>query len=272
MKVHELKKEIIDEYKSSTLRELGIKYECDPRTISKYLKLNGVYINPNGKTSLNSNLFEVINTEEDAYWLGFLYADGCVMGTNKLELSLQALDKPHLEKFKDYLKWDGNLTFNKVSNSWRVAIMDSVLVGNLIDRGCVNRKSLILNFPSESLVPLHLQRHFIRGYFDGDGSIHLNYYKKVKRYTGKCSVVGTEEFIKEMLKVLIENTKSSKYTFRKRISKNPNHHTLYFIDSFASRNRFDFLDYLYKDSNIYLDRKYNNYKKIAVHDSNIMDN
>lgn len=31
---------------------------------------------PDGKKAINSNFFHDIDTEEKAYWLGFLYADG----------------------------------------------------------------------------------------------------------------------------------------------------------------------------------------------------
>ena len=45
--------------------------------------------------------FDKINTEEKAYWLGFLYADGSISSKeDKIELGLAEKDLHHIEKFK----------------------------------------------------------------------------------------------------------------------------------------------------------------------------
>ena len=65
-------------------------------------------------------------------------------------------------------------------------------VNDLKKLGCVEKKSSILTFPTSQQVPNNLIYHFIRGYFDGDGSICItdkNYH---------ISFVGTENFIKEL--------------------------------------------------------------------------
>lgn len=273
MKIHKRIKEelknVVEEYKTMTLKEIAKLHNCDHRTVSNYLKRENIYISKHNKSNLNNNIFKKIDNEEKAYWLGFLYADGCILNNNKLELSLQQNDKVHLEKFKKFLQWDGTLTYNKKSKSWRVALMDKTIVQDLVNLGCTRKKSLTLTFPDLTIVPKLYQRHFIRGYFDGDGTISLNYYKTVNRFTGNCSVVGTRDFIYKMYLILLEDTDNSKYNFRERIPKNPKHSSLYFIDSFASKNRFGFLKYLYFNTNIYLDRKFDNYRKIAVLDSDI---
>ena len=56
----------------------------------------GIITNPHGKIFLNSNIFNIIDTEEKAYWLGFLYADGSIYkdlkGKYRFELGLQQKD------------------------------------------------------------------------------------------------------------------------------------------------------------------------------------
>jgi len=72
---------------------------------------------------------------------------------------------------------------------------------DLIALGCIPRKSLLLKFPTSNQVPEHLIRHFIRGYFDGDG--HFT-------NTEKCfeaGYIGTEDFIIESLNHLPDTIK-----------------------------------------------------------------
>ena len=56
------------------------------------------------KYKYDINYFEVIDTEEKAYWLGFIYADGCISNDNKQQLIIELCkqDKIVLEKFKRY--------------------------------------------------------------------------------------------------------------------------------------------------------------------------
>ena len=59
------------------------------------------------KYTYNENYFKIIDSEEKAYWLGFLYADGCItrfyrnekLKSMSLELTLQSNDIEHLKKF-----------------------------------------------------------------------------------------------------------------------------------------------------------------------------
>ena len=94
---------------------------------SDYLKQQGIKVDrlPH-KKKINENIFEIIDTEEKAYWLGFLYADGCIASGERsdIELSLQLLDKEHLQKFKDFIGFEGKLiidsymqTMNKCKQS-----------------------------------------------------------------------------------------------------------------------------------------------------------
>ena len=56
-------------------------------------------------STFDEHSFDVIDTEEKAYWLGFLYADGNVSNTkNEVGITLQSSDIKHLYKFKTFLK------------------------------------------------------------------------------------------------------------------------------------------------------------------------
>ena len=87
-----------------SLTKLGTKYKIDRRTISKYLKDNGYeVINTQNRCRIDETVFDTIDTEEKAYWLGFLYADGNINSKEyKLEINLCANDWQHLKKFQDF--------------------------------------------------------------------------------------------------------------------------------------------------------------------------
>ena len=118
---------------------------------------------------------------------------------------------------------------------------------DLIKQGCVPKKSLILKFPTEQQVPNYLIKHFIRGYFDGDGWFSN---------TPSCfqvGIIGTEDFIKGFLNIIeIQNKNNKIFTVHR--------------EDGAKRYVFgglndvtNFLNWIYKDANIYLDRKYEHY-------------
>lgn len=126
-----------------------------------------------------------------------MYADGNVSSTiNNVELSLSEKDLDHLKKFKSFLKTNKEVKISqvkykdKVYNRCRLIMSDKHLKSQLIKLGCVPKKSTILIFPDEDIVPKSLINHFIRGYFDGDGC--LSFTK-----TGRCvvQIIGTKEFL-----------------------------------------------------------------------------
>ena len=62
-------------------KELGF----DRYRFSQYMKRQGVYVSERPhKLLFSNNVFENIDTEEKAYWLGFLYADGCMIYDRKM--------------------------------------------------------------------------------------------------------------------------------------------------------------------------------------------
>ena len=191
--------------------------------------------------------FEKIDTEEKAYWLGFLYADGNVSKSeDKIELSLAEVDLKHIQKFKEFMGIENKICYREQQKAYRISFRSQSCKQDLIDKGCVPAKSLILKFPNEEQVPKELIRHFIRGYFDGDGWF---------TNTEKCfqtGIIGTKEFIEGTFKYLEENNiKTTCKIFNKgNVFK-------YNLNSYYDVKKF--LNWIYKDSNIYLDRKYEHY-------------
>lgn len=207
--------------------------------------------------------FHNIDNEQDAYWLGFLYADGYVIASKNKNhtpyfgVQLQKRDEEHLRKLNKFM--NGNATIYHVpkkspcSDNYyeqsSISFSGSQLVNNLIENGCVPRKSTIIQFPYN--ISNELYRHFIRGYFDGDGSVGAYGKYKYIRASIECA---SYDFLTSIKNILNENDITC------GISKDYNAWKLY-IGGMKNTNKF--LNYLYKDSSIYLDRKYYKYIKLT---------
>ena len=142
--------------------------------------------------------FEKIDTEEKAYWLGFLYADGSVGSKeDKIELGLAEKDLKHIEKFKTFMNINNKISYREKTKSYRMSFRSAQCKQDLINKGCVPKKSLILNFPNENQVPKYLIRHFIRGYFDGDGCFSRQLHNIIVSPT--VGFIGTKDFLEKIL-------------------------------------------------------------------------
>ena len=232
---------------------LGVKRQ----SLSKRLKEKyNIEVMPNGKKSINDNFFNIIDTSQKAYWLGFFYADGYVSDTrNTIDLCLKESDKEHLEKFKKILNSNHkisekkNILNGKEFYSYRISIRSKALNDDLKKHGCINNKSLVCTFPNvdENLLP-----DFIRGYFDGDGCIYFD--KRSKRILPKINMsCGSRKFISSLQNILNDkfNIKSNLYIDR----------NIYSLRIYKEEDVYSFLNLIYENSNedIRLNRKYNLY-------------
>ena len=151
----------------------------------------------NRKYHIDEDYFKNVNTEDKAYWLGFLFADGCVLKDGAtISIALQRSDKNHLVKFLECIKADSNypikeydVKFNgKVYKAVKITLYSRKLWNDLISLGCIPCKSLVLKPPK---IDLKFANHFCRGYFDGDGSVSFNETTE----TSQVSVVGTKDLL-----------------------------------------------------------------------------
>ena len=227
--------------------------------VKKVLVDNGIEIRTTKQTSRKYthtyDFFEKIDNEEKAYWLGFLYADGYITRGNKTGVKLGIKDLEHLEKFRNSLKITNPIEIGKVNSFGtvveycRVILTSEKTFNDLSDKGCVKNKSLILNFPTEEILPKELVNHFIRGYFDGDGSI----YTSKGRNFPSISFTGTKEF----LEGIVNNSNLPKHYLEKNIFKEKRREgNIYNLKLWKREDTKQFIDFMYSNSTIYLDRKY----------------
>lgn len=194
--------------------------------------------------SYNRNFFEEINTEEKAYWAGFIAADGNIRKDfHKMRIELNIQDKEHLEKFKKNIEGNmpirENIRFN--NHSCYIDLNSVKICKDLNKIGITPNKSLTLDV-NLSMIKKECIHHFYRGYFDGDGS--LCYSAQDGKVRWQISFIGTEKFLTEMMNF---------YGIKHQLSTCGNNFRFNF-------SKFSDVKYitsiLYQDANIYLDRKY----------------
>lgn len=206
------------------------------------------------KYSFNNEYFRELN-EQSCYWLGVMYADGNVSSNKKNttgRVVFSSTDKCWVEDFSKALSYTGPVReeihkkFNK--SIWKITIDSRELYEDLVKLGCIERKSLILRFPN---IPDDLVNHFIRGYFDGDGSVTIcqNLSGSKWRILKSSFCSGSEEFLKVLsnkLPLKNKNCYKGKRIFELKYSLN---------DSIL------LYKYMYKNSSICLQRKYLKFKE-----------
>ena len=219
-------------------------------SITTHLKKLGIYRKYGAIYTQNDNFFDIIDNEKKAYWLGVLYADGCVRNPSIVVFSSK--DKDWVEDFKKDIETDRPIKreFHKKYQKeiWKLSISSHKLYEDLCKHGCIDRKSKIIRMPniSENLI-----RHFIRGYFDGDGCATFLFSTKTNKHrtlrTMFCS--GSKDFLEDILKIIpIQPSPSI-------IWHSNGKGTGVWNVQFGPNNSLILYDYFYKDSTIWLKRK-----------------
>lgn len=260
---------IIQQYLSgSTTIELGEQYGVNSQAIVQILHKHNVPIHYKRKYTLNENYFDIIDTPNKAYILGFLYADGYnSLRNHSIALALQEEDKYILDAINNEIGSNRPLEFNERSkknpnlkNIYRLIISSKHISNVLNDIGMLQKKSLILTFPT--CLDEDLYSHFIRGYFDGDGWICK------RKYGEKISIVSTKEFCETIADIFYKYT-GVKSHFKVR-HKDRDSNTVS-LEVYGRKQSLKVLDYIYQDCTMYLTRKYDIYQTIYKQ-NNINDN
>jgi len=186
--------------------------------------------------------FEKINNEKKAYWLGFIAADGGIRdrkGQRFLAIELSIKDEKHLLRLKDDVGYSGPLYYKKARKIGGPSVMLQLasrkVVSDLAKYGIVENKTLTLESPVG--LKKNLIRHWIRGMFDGDGSVSYN-----KDGYSRGQFFGT----KDVIEFIVNNAPISK-----AVSKHNKCQGYY--HSFTATKKL--YNYLYKNSKVYLIRK-----------------
>ncbi len=241
------------EHKS--LRSVSKILNIAPDTVKKYMNNFGLYFTPKASYSCDHNFFKNDN-EKTFYIAGFIAADGCIKSRRpELFIGLSRNDRKHLELINNTLKStypikDFLIKNSKRKASWndtwssQLSINSKQICLDLQKFNIVPRKTSIYEFP-KWLIHHDLVHHFIRGYFDGDGSFYFNGNTKCFSLRGTYNCLDNIRKILEIKCNLPKNEKSI------RISSN------HPILEYTGNNIINIVYFLYKDATIYLNRKYN---------------
>lgn len=234
-------------------REIGELYNLSSSYVSrlfhqKSFKLRDQHDNSR-RYHFDECFFDDIDTQEKAYYLGLLWADGTnILNRNCIQIGLQEKDKYILEHM--LIAMNANYTLRCTKSTYpggqdiySISLFSEHMSNKLNDIGMIPNKSLILKFPT--CVPDNLMSHFIRGVFDGDG-----YISHGGDYT--CEIMGTEDFCIELQRKLLEAGIDSKI-YNTTLRKETSTRRLYIGKKDNVRK---FLNYIYKNSTIYLERKH----------------
>lgn len=252
-----IEEHIVQEYNNGMSSEkIAEKLALNASTVCRVLKRRGVELKNakyfNRKYQINESFLDVIDTQEKAYFLGFMYADGAVhkeAPSFKLELHVQDIDI--LEKFQKllFIGEVSKIGIDRVKYRY-FSIRSKRLKDKLIEHGCVPAKTFKVRLPplSEELMP-----HFLRGVYDGDGCINICESGRVR-----VILTGYSNFLLDIKEYL-----ASKHGISGLLRADENDRV---ADLIVSRN-YDaqqFLEFLYTGANIYLDRKYAKYQDAMV--------
>lgn len=268
----EQQKEIVRLYTEEKLStpKIGKIFNCSYNIICKVLDRFGIKRVGNGqrKYQLNESYFDNIDTPNKAYVLGLMCADGCNYPPKGTAfISLQESDRELLEKIREELgstqplqiidqsKRKDNLNDYSYNNMCTFNMFSAHICNSLTNLGVVKNKSLVLDFPD---ISKNLYSHFIRGYFDGDGSV----YQQIKNEHNKRIILtftSTEQFC-EKLKEIIEK----ELGIYCGIYDASCHNGITKVASLSGTSAIKLLHWMYQDADLYLQRKYDRYLKYTA--------
>lgn len=258
----EQKLEIVNLYRAGeTTSAIGKKYDISATAVGGILKRRNVQMRSPDLARriyrVNDDFFDSINTQEKAYTLGFIYADGCnYPPRNQVSISQAEQDKDILDKITALIQPQKPLTSAHHSLShqlqYRLSIRSAQISRRLKECGVVQRKTFQITFPNwlaSQMIP-----HFVRGYFDGDGYIGVSKYRNTS-----LQIVGTESFCSSLQKIFLDDLNVKTFIQTRYPERNNNIRQL----RVGGRKLvLRILDWMHRDSIIHGKRKYFIYQEI----------
>lgn len=215
---------------------------------------------------VDDSFFDAIDNEHKAYWLGFMLADGYLVNSGHAKesfgITLNIEDEYILQEFQKDLKtsypiheYQNLNSFDDksfVSKSCKLVIKSKQIFSRLKELGFSAEKSYNASIPIKD-IPEALISHFVRGYFDGDGSLSK---AGGKYHTYDFKITGTYEVVTGIMKILHKDVKTS----QRFPDRNNNNWQLVLC---GDKQIHRICEWMYKDATIYLQRKFERYQLLC---------
>ena len=266
---NDVKKEILKSYINDNIpvKILSNQYKVDKLHVDQLVKATGLldYKERRYKTyKLDERYFDDIDTGNKAYTLGFLFADGNNSPKKAtVSMALQEDDKDILEKIRLDMKSERVLEFidyshkhdfgYKYKNQYRLLLFSTHVCQSLKFLGMVPNKSLVLEFPD---IDPKFYPHFIRGYFDGDGSF-CPHYSKTGNFQPLITFTSTNNFCIKLQEILINELGIAGGNIYDASCHNGITKVLSISGAIQTKK---ILDWIYTDTDMCLERKYIKYR------------
>lgn len=267
----EQKKDICKKYlvDKKTLKQIALVYNISDMPIKRLFKELNIKTRPPEETSrrffYNENYFENVDSYDKAYFLGLLMADGYNDEKHgAVSLSLGKRDKYVLERFRVCLSSTKPLHYFKTTEGadrCGINLYGRKFSQDLAHLGCMQAKSFKIKFPD--YLSDDLKRHFIRGYFDGDGCLSYTFAKRNNYFgnsflssAGFCS---TEDICLYLQKYFKDKLNLSSGLSCRHPENNNNNRG---VAVRGNQQVIKLMDWLYADTDLYLKRKHDKLVKI----------
>lgn len=239
-----------------------------PHTILKALRENGIKIRSRAGycTPWNEQYFQSIDTEKQAYFLGYLMADGNITirknSQPAITLEIHEQDKYILDIFKGELQTSNNVCLScKGRSTYVLRVHSSLMVTDLQKYGVIPNKTGQEQFPL-SMLKDDLVHHFLRGFFDGDGWFSLSYHNNVPKFAiGFAKNIKMLTDIRNYLHEQLGITLVKVHDYNDITKGYIGYSMLIFT---KRQNVLDIGKFMYTDATVFLNRKREVYEKMLT--------
>lgn len=211
-------------------------------------------------TVVNDYFFSKIDSEIKAYLLGFIAADGNVYkhkhsNSYYLNINVHMQDLYIIELIQKYISPTSKIQFKQKNNQYKIAITSKQLFFDLGKLGIIPNKTYS-EINTLLKIPKYLRIDFIRGYFDGDGTVGVYKDKKQHdRYNYIFSIVSKKSLV--LAHIMQELNATLRLTYNLKTD-------VFYLRSNYKKSIKKLYFLLYTNANYFFRRKRNKFKKIKL--------
>ena len=196
-----------------------------------------------------------------AWLLGFLASDGNISKNgNKIRIELSIVDKEILEKIKKVVGIENPIRIREDKRGFVFASLEwscSEHKKDLEKYNIVPKKTYILSPPTKLNEKFYID--YIRGYFDGDGTINLN--SSHGRKSLRWGICGASKPVLEWIIKVLENEYNIPAI---NIHKDSSHEKNFYSFAYSTISARKIYNILYTENSLFLKRKKEKYEKLLL--------